>query len=653
MNNKIVSKVTSGILLGTMLVYTTPVLAFTKNETVYSKLDSSGNSYNTVVSAHIENEQDEKIIKDLSDLLNIENTNGDEEFKQEGNNLTWYAEGNDIYYQGETKKELPIECKVKYELDGEEKTAEEIAGKSGKIKVSIEYVNKEKHGDLYTPFIVICGTIIKNENNQNIKITNGKAIDNGNKTVVIGFCMPGLQESLGLSKDRIDIPSNIEITMDTTKFELSNMITYVTPKITEGEDFDFSKLDEIYEKINLLRSSSKQMEEGANELKSGAETYSEKTQEFETAMKQVSSGISNANANYSKLNDGINSLNQNTDSLKNGAKSVSEGLDTVVTNLNAVSENIEKLQAGTKILQEGINNTSAGVSQVSGSLSSYEGTDNSEKIQGLEQLIEANQGTIDKLSAANTLLNSQLSAVDEGDVTTQKTITTQIETNESIMILLETNNKTLQSTVDTLKATDLTSIAKLKAGISQIEAGMSALQDGAENIYNGQGQLKDGVNLLVATTEEQLGVGAKSLYQGTVELSEGTQTLSAGSSEMKAGLNTLDNGTGKLTEASSQLAEGANTIKEGINTLTEGIGKFNTEGIEPIYNYINGDLKDISTRAQKLQDLSNEYNNFTMLNDGDSGKVKFIMIIDSIKEEESSKEKAIIESTEVKEKEDE
>ena len=71
MNNKIISKVVSGTLLFSMVGYTLPVLGYTKDETVYSKLDASGKNYETIVSTHIKNTEDEEIIRDLSDLLNV------------------------------------------------------------------------------------------------------------------------------------------------------------------------------------------------------------------------------------------------------------------------------------------------------------------------------------------------------------------------------------------------------------------------------------------------------------------------------------------------------------------------------------------------------------------------------------------------------
>ena len=117
--------------------------------------------------------------------------------------------------------------------------------------------------------------------------------------------------------------------------------------------------------------------------------------------------------------------------------------------------------------------------------------------------------------------------------------------------------------------------------------------------------------------------------------------------ELKSGLNTLDSSTVKLRDADSQLVSAANTISYGVNSLAEGITKFKEEGIDTICNYINGDLKSIQTRVEKLQELSNEYNNFTMLNDGEEGSVNFIMIIDAIKKDEDKKEEAIIEDNKV------
>ncbi len=135
MKNKIFSKVTSSVLLCTILTYTTsPVFAYTKDETVYSKLNQNGENYETLVSNHLVNDAKEDLINDISDLLNIKNVNGEETFTQKGNQIIWDSNGNDIYYQGESKKALPIDMTVKYELNGEEISSEDLARKKWKCK---------------------------------------------------------------------------------------------------------------------------------------------------------------------------------------------------------------------------------------------------------------------------------------------------------------------------------------------------------------------------------------------------------------------------------------------------------------------------------------------------------------------------------------
>ena len=648
MNKKVISKITSGVLLCTMLAYTTPVLAFTKDETVYSKIDSNGNNYNTIVNDHIINNEQEQLINDISDLLNIKNVNGDEEFSQDGNNLAWHAEESDIYYQGESQKELPIECNVKYELDGNEITASELVGKSGKVKITIEYINKDAHTvningkdqTLYTPFVVVCGTIIDNNNNRNIEITNGKTVDDGSKTTVIGISLPGLQESLNISKDKIDIPNTIEITMDSTDFELNNIVTYVTPKVLEENDMElFKKLDKIYNQVDTLQSSSKQIEEGANSLKEGTATYSEKSQEFNNAVEQVSKGVSSVNQNYSKIDAGISSLNDSSATLESGAKSVSEGTLAVSENLQTISSKLTELQTGTQSLKQGEVQLEAGLDQIITSVSTIQGTDNSAKITELNQLITAHQNTINSLKSANETLTTQLKAIKDEE--TKQTITTQIETNKSIIKLLETNIVAYNETISTLKSADMSNIKELQTALSNLKQGLQSLQTGTDTLYNGTTALQTGTGALASKTKE-LAQGTQSLYEGTIKISEGSGTLNSGSTQLKQGLNTLDAGGTKLGTASNQLTEAANTLSEGATTLAEGITKFNEEGIDKICDYINGDLKDISARLEKLQELSEDYNNFTMLNDGNKGNVKFIMIMDSIKKEEDSKQDIIL-----------
>ena len=160
--------------------------------------------------------------------------------------------------------------------------------------------------------------------------------------------------------------------------------------------------------------------------------------------------------------------------------------------------------------------------------------------------------------------------------------------------------------------------------------GAQKLSNGAEVLISAETKLQTGVNTLESES--------KKLSSGAKELSEGTKTLKEGSSEMQTGLNTLKNGTADLTEANNMLNDGAKTLSNGADTLANGMSKFNKEGISKICNVINGDMKDVSAKLEKLQELANEYDNFTMLNRNEAkGNVKFVMLIDGIKSREISR----------------
>ncbi len=644
MNSKL-SKVTAGLLLGAMITYTLPVAAFTKDETVYSNMKSNGEEYNTIVTTHLINEEDEEILNDLSNLLNIENTSGEEKFEQNGESLIWDANKNDIYYKGETEKELPIGINVKYELDGKEILPSEIAGKSGKVKITIEVINKEKQNvtingkeeQMYTPFIVATGTYIDNENNKNIEVKNGKIIDDGSKTMIIGITLPGMQESLKIEKETIEIPTTIEITMDSTNFEMKNIINYATPKIIEETEIDiFGKLDEIYNKVATLQTASKKIEQGATELAEGTKTYEEKSQEFNNAISEFSKGVNTANNSYRALDKGINTLNNSIPTLTSGSKQISDGLSQVNSGVKIIAESLSA--SGEKItqLQVGAENIANGLSTLNSNLVVE---DNTDKVNQITSQITANNNKINELIGST----SKLSEVINDETIPEEikeAIYNQIKINNETISRLKYNNSYLQETIESLKTSEVT-IQTIKSNLTNLENGSKQVSQGINILTENVSQLNSGLTNLYTSTGK-LSEGANNLYNGTMVLRSGSIELSVGSKQMKTGLNTIANSTKEIYNADNQLVEGAKTISQGATELAEGTKEFNETGINVICNYINKDIKNISIRAEKLKELSDKYNTFTKINDKENkGKVKFITIIDSIKKDDdnNSKEK--------------
>lgn len=350
MMKKMGTKLISSTLLFSMLAYSAaPVMAYTKEESVYSKLDNNGIAYQTIVSNHLKNTEKSELLKDISDLMNIENVSGNQEYEEDNGRLIWKAEGEDIYYQGNSKKELPIECKISYKLDGQEISKEDIIGKSGFVKAIFEFTNKEqrkatingKEETMYVPFIVGMGTVIDNENNKNIEISSGKVIDNGNKTFVFGVALPGMQESLGIDKNTIDIPNSIEISMEAKDFEMNEIYCFATPKLIDEDDLElFNKIDKIYDMATELKDGSSKLVEGSQQLSEGAGKLNAGTHELSKELNTQIAKYENARkklANKKELEEKIVNI------INNEMKRIMPELQTLAEEeaKNVVKENLK------------------------------------------------------------------------------------------------------------------------------------------------------------------------------------------------------------------------------------------------------------------------------------------------------------------------
>ncbi len=643
--NKKLTKLTSSLLLTTMLAYTTPILAFTKEETVYSKINTKGENYQTIVSTHLNNKNEEQILNDLTDLINIENTNGDEDFKLDGENIIWNANGSDIYYQGESKKELPVECNIKYELNGEEIDSSEIVGRSGKVKITIEYKNNDSHTvtingkkqTMYTPFTAIAMTYFDNSQNKNIEAKNAKIINDGTKTIIAGIAMPGMQESLNISNKKIEIPSKLEIAMETSKFEQNNIITFITPKILE-ENISFDKLNSLYKKVDEMQVASKQIEEGANILKEGTTEFSKKTQEFNNGMKQFEEGANKASNSYKEIDNGINQVTKGSKDLKKGSIELKNGLTVLSKGLSGMPENIEKLYRGSNTVLAGLNDNKetkepglmTGVNTLAGSLN--------DTMLNLEKSLNTMKTSCEegmtKLTQDNIALNSVIGTLNG------QTQSVQIETLKQVVKQNEESIKEYNSKIQYINAQlkELnTKKIEGKKDISKITTGMKEVQNGVSELTNGLGKLNAASSILPENLNN-LVQGSKKLTNGTEELNKGTTALSAGSKQMNQGLNTLKESSRILTNGSNTLTQGAQTINNGSIELAQGITTFNQEAINKICSYINSDIKEIAIRAEKLQELSEEYASFTKASKNTAKEVKFILITDSIKIKEEKSE---------------
>ena len=304
---KILKKFIAYTLIFCELFQATGVYALTKEENVYAKLNESGNVESISISEHLF-DYTGKTINDKSGLIDIKNLNGDEKYSQNGNELVWETTGNDIYYQGTYKKDLPISLDVKYYLNDEEKDVNDILGEKGNIKIVLTYKNNiyknmninGKIEKMYVPYAIVTTSILNNTDNKNIKVTNGKIINNGQSSVITAISSPGLYESLKIN-DLKDI-NKVEITYDTDNFELNSIYSIATTNLFDNSNLDmFSEINNLYKSIDLLQSNmntivdaSKKLSDGGNQMDAGITELNSKIQELTEKYKYYRNQDQNA-----------------------------------------------------------------------------------------------------------------------------------------------------------------------------------------------------------------------------------------------------------------------------------------------------------------------------------------------------------------------
>ena len=306
-----------------------------KDETVYVLAGADGSVQKIIVSDWIKNALKEDSIADKSALSDIENVKGNETYTLDGSNMTvWDAEGNDIYYQGSIEKELPVAMTVSYKLDGKSISADELAGKSGKVTIRFDYENRQyetvnidgKNEKIYVPFGMLTGMLLDSDTFRNVEVSNGKLLNDGDRTAVIGIAFPGLQENLGIDKDKVEIPDYVEITADVTDFELGMTVTIATNEIFN--ELDAAKIDSadgLTSSLNELTDGMQQLMDGSSALYDGLCTLLDKSGELVTGIETLANGAKS-------LKDGAASLDEGAAQLQKGAADLSSGLNTLASN---------------------------------------------------------------------------------------------------------------------------------------------------------------------------------------------------------------------------------------------------------------------------------------------------------------------------------
>lgn len=620
-----------------------------KKETVYVEMNADGTVTKTTVSDVLKVKGKDNI-SDVSDLTDITNISGDEAFTTDNGKLIWENKGKDISYQGTTTKSAPIDIKVSYYLDDKEISPEDLAGKSGKVKIVYDYTNNSKEvAGNFVPFITLTGMIL-DDNFSNVTVDNGKVVDYDDNKIVVGYAAPGFKDNLLDTIDKakdyisdIDIPESVTITADVKDFSMDMALTVATSELGDidlKDTFDFSdieeKMDELKDGTDELVNGATKLNNGANELKSGSSKINSGASDIAKYTSTLSDGTKELLGKYSIFNqsllEALASADDGAGKLNKGAKDLSSGLATA----KAAFEDTKKSQGlnnGAKALNKGAKEANAGVKQLAqtlqGTPSSIQtqidgiiaklnaatgGLISSEKV--LNQIVEGINGAVTKGMDLNTVLTAK-----GLDVNTYYTL---LQAYYSVQTL-----ESVKSTFEAQISASAADIQKLLAGMDSLEAGTTSLSSGVTKLYSGI---------------KQLNTGAATLAKGTADLKSGTGELKskigAASPQIKSGIGTVNSGASQISDGAKTLAAGTKTLDNGIVTLANGTKdlkdgtiKLNKEGISKITEIFGEDTKDAVNKIEDVLNAGKKYNSFSGINSDMSGDVKFIFKTAEIKSE--------------------
>lgn len=585
-----------------------------KEETVYAVLGTDGSVNKVIVSNWLKNSGNADSVSDVSELQDIVNTKGDEKFTQNGEQLDWETSDEDIYYQGSTSEELPVGMTIRYELDGTEVNPKDIVGKSGKLKITIQYTNRSTQTvkvdgskeEIYTPFVMATGMILPVDKFTNVSIDNGQVISEGDNDIVVGYGMPGLSESLNLGSldlgedidlntDKIQdkLTDTVEITADVKDFSMGATYTVATSDLFQDIELDdLEDVDDLEEKIDDIKDASSQLMDGSEDLKDGLDTLDENFETYSDAIDTVNDGVKSLNSGAKKLKKGtktytkgVDTLVKGVDSYAGGAKKLSQGMKTYVSGVNSLSKGINTLDKSTanlpeqyKVFGDGVNTFVNSVGTLLSEENIKQMTDGTKSLQdGVAQVdsgVKAVQGGVSKIN--ETVNKLQKTEELEQCVAGLKQMKTMYE---QMAAAAQTDAEKQQ--YKQMEAAVTGAIQYIEGG-EQVAAGLDAATNGkadGEADQDGQSDLALALSQIQAATDTKS--EKQNLYNGAAALKESSQSISGYAKQLRESSPDLLNGNAKISEGIKQVSKAIGQLKTGSKQITDN-NKTITDGADSI-----------------------------------------------------------------------
>ena len=658
-----------------------------KDESVYVKADAAGRPTEKTVEVVLKKIEGSDPIEDRSNLREIKNTEGNEEYTEAGEGrYLWQNNGEDIHYKGKSDQALPVNVRITYYLEGQEVSAEKIAGKTGKVKIRFDYENNTD-----VPFMVLSAAMLPADVFSDVEVTNGRLMDLGDQKAVIGFAFPGLMDTLKLvdyePTEEIELPEYVEIEARAEDFALDFTASVVSTGLFEDlEDKDLEDLDKLPDDMDELTDASTEIRDAAQELADGGSEFGDYLSQYFDGLSQLSEGTDS-------LDQGLTLLSQNISKISEGSKSLQSGLDQIDQSLAKVdlsalsSPESKKASEAAQAALESIGENSAALKEKLTAV----GT-NLETVQTFVKDVNAYIGQVQDLQKAiEELPAPDLAAADLENGWTESLNAEAsgqagekaADVRDSIIEIVESSsfpddlgltdeqktkiiNQIVESINENTNVEDTeisldAAFGEIRDGIQKdAEGNRNTLRDASAQIVEPavpalealSPEKMEEIAQITANMEQSLAVigayaeGVSSLTGALTELSSaltqlkaGVSELSGGSAKLSEGLGVFEKALATASEGSAQLASAMKTVSsaggelgsvygqlvDGMNEFADGIAEFDEEGIRSLAELAGPEYKDVIRGIRAARDAEHSYTNFSGICDGQKGSVRFII----------------------------
>lgn len=418
-----------------------------KQEVVYASMTATG----AVKHLYVVNElfsEEPVMVKDFGTYNEVVNLTDSTNIACESDSVLCTVESESFAYQGNlASADLPWNVSITYELDGKVCSPEEVAGKSGDLKISIETTQNRAIDPLYFDnYLLQITCTLPMDHASNIATDEGAIALNGSNTAVTFSGMPGKTGSYALTAHVED-------------FEMDGVSIAAIPFSMAIEAPDSSALIAQFDELI----------EGTDKLDTGAKDLEEDTTAFAAGTQQLESG---------------------TAQLQGGAQELSAGVAAYVAGIAQISDGLAQAAAGSKTFAEQLE----GLSQASAAI--VHSLDQAQT--QMQQLVNAIQASPTMSQAEKEAILAQLSGM-SGQFSQLKDYASGVEGLADGYAPLDSSLTKLSDGLSEIaqQGDELTNgSAALDAGVSELAGSSGSLAQGADQLSEGVAALAEGTATL-------------------------------------------------------------------------------------------------------------------------------------------------------------